>query len=203
MSLFWYFLIMSRRKIDWDAIKTEYVTGDISIQGLMKKYKISKGELSKHSKEEKWVDARKKYRMRAVTKAVTKSCNKRAKELEGLTDIAYNLKSTLLKASKDPDQFNRHLVQVAHGKDIDTEERVYDKLDMRAVKDMMQSVKYLEGIIRSLENIPTEAEMQRLQLEREKFEMEKEKWEREKAEQSSAHEVRVVFDTDELEGWTE
>ena len=46
-------------------------------------------------------------------------------------------------------------------------------------------------------------EMQRLQLEREKFEMEKEKWEREKAEQSQAHEVRVVFDTDELEGWTE
>ena len=194
---------MSRRKIDWEAIKTEYVTGDISLKGLMDKHKVSYEKLAKHSKEEKWVKARKDYRLRVVSKAVSKSCNKRAKELEGLTDIAYNLKSTLLKASKDPDQFNRHLVQVAHGKDIDTEERVYDKLDMRAVKDMMQSVKYLEGIIRSLENIPTEAEMQRLQLEREKFEMEKEKWEREKAEQSQAHEVRVVFDTDDLEGWTE
>ena len=89
------------------------------------------------------------------------------------------------------------------GGEFHTEEVIKDKVDTKAVREMTQALKALEGLIRSLNNIPTEAEMQRLQLEREKFEMEKEKWEREKAEQSQAHEVRVVFDTDDLEGWTE
>ena len=180
-----------------DKIKTEYVTTDISLRGLQEKYKIYRGDIDKHSKNEGWVKARKEFRAKAVSKAVSKSCNKKANELAELLDIAINVKDTLKKASKDPEQFNRYIVQYSTGKgEYDTEERIYDKVDMRAVRDMMQSLKGLEDIMRSVGNIKTDAEKQRLRIE-------KEKWEREKAEASSAHEVRVVFDTDDLEGWTE
>lgn len=199
---------MSRRKIDWDAIKTEYVTTDTSQPKLIKKYKLNKGDVNKHSVQDKWVEARKVYRERTVEKTVEKFSNKestkRANELSGLLDASLNLRDRIVKATEDPDQFNRYLVtKGSKGGEFHTEEVIKDKVDTKAVREMTQALKTLEGLIRSLNNIPTEAEMQRLQLEREKFEMEREKWEREKAEQSQAHEVRVVFDTDDLEGWTE
>lgn len=195
---------MAQRKIDWEAIKTEYVTTDISLKGLMKKYEISYEMVAKHSKEEKWVKARKDYRSRAVSKAVSKSCNKRANELAGVLSSSYKIRDTITKAVNDPEQFNRYLVTRGRkGGEFETVEEVHEKVDTKAIREMTQALKAVEGLIRSLNNIPTEAEMQRLQLERERFEMEKEKWEREKAEQSAAHEVRIVFDTDDMEGWTE
>lgn len=204
MSLFWYFLIMSRRKIDWDAIKTEYVTGDMGQNALIKKYKIDQKLVAKHSKQDGWVKARKEYREKVQAKAQEKSANKRANELAGLLDSSYRMRDIIQNAVNDPVQFNRYLVTKGRkGGEFETVEEVYDKVDTKAIREMTQALKAVEGLIRSLNNIPTEAEMQRLQLERERFEMEKEKWEREKAEQSSAHEVRVVFDTDDLEGWTE
>ena len=55
-SQIWYELNMAQRKIDWDAIKTEYVTTDISQRALIEKYKVNNVDLAKHSKNEKWVE---------------------------------------------------------------------------------------------------------------------------------------------------
>lgn len=164
-----------QRKIDWDAIKTEYVTTDISQRALIEKYKVNNVDLAKHSKNEKWVEERKKYKAKVTSKAIAKSCNKRANELAGILDAAFNIRDTIVGATKDPVQFNRYLVQYGSGKDYDTEERVYDKVDTKAIREMTLALKAVEDLIRSIGNIPTEAEMQRLRIE-------KEKWEREKAE---------------------
>lgn len=195
---------MSRRKIDWDAIKTEYVTGDMGQNALIKKYKIDQKLVAKHSKQDEWVKARKEYREKVQAKAQEKSANKRANELAGLLDSSYKMRDVIANAMNDPQQFNRYLVtKGSKGGEFHTEEVIKDKVDTKALREMTQALKALEGLIRSLNNIPTEAEMQRLQIERERFELEKEKWEKEKAEQSSAREVRVVFESDNLEGWTE
>ena len=195
---------MSRRKIDWEKLKSEYVTSDISIKALSQKHKIDKNLIASHCKDEQWVKARKDYKMRVGMKTITKSCDKRANELSKVLDSSMLIRDRIFDAMSDPQQFNRYLVTKGRkGGEFETVEEVYDKVDTKAIREMTQALKAVEGLIRSLNNIPTEAEMQRLQLEREKFEMEKEKWEREKAEQSQAHEVRVVFDTDDLEGWTE
>lgn len=191
------------KKIDWDAIKTEYITSDISINGIVKKYHVHKGDVGKRCKDEGWVKLRKDYKTRAVMKAVTKSCTKRANELSKVLDSSYMIRDKIQDALKDPEQFNRWLVQYGTGKGVyDTEERVYQKLDTKAIKEMTGALKAVEGLIRSLNNIPTEAEMQRLKIERERFEIEKERWEQEKAEANQAHEVRVVFE-DDLDGWTD
>ena len=129
-------------------------------------------------------------------KAVTKSCDKRANELSKVLDSAFKIKDTINNAVSDPDQFNRYIVQYGTGKgEFDSEERLYQKVDTRAIREMTQALRAVEDLIRSLNGMPTAAEEQRLRIEREK-------WEKEKAEASQAHEVRVVFDTD-LEGWNE
>lgn len=195
---------MSRRKIDWEKIKTEYVTGNISQRELIKKHRLNPSDCSKHSKREGWVKAREDYRARASAKAVRKSCDKRANELAGLLDSSYKMRDVIQSAVSDPQQFNRYLVTKGRkGGEFETVEEVYDKVDTKAIREMTQALKAVEGLIRSLNNMPTPAEQQRLDIERQRFELEKEKWEKEKAEASSAHEVRVVFDTDDLEGWTD
>lgn len=195
---------MAQRRIDWDKIKTEYVTTDISQTKLIKKYKLSKGDVNRHSVQDGWVEARKVYREKTVAKAVEKTANKKANELAGVLSSAYKIRDTIEKAVDDPYQFNRFLVtKGSKGGEFETTEEVMEKVDTKAIREMTQALKAIEGLIRSLNNIPTPAEQQRLDIERQKFELEKEKWEREKAEASSAHEVRVVFDTDDMEGWTE
>lgn len=195
---------MSRRKFDWEKIKSEYVTEDISLRDLAKRHGVSMNTISKYCKKEGWVKARERYCASVSKKAVQKSANKRANELAGLLDSSYKMRDVIQSAMSDPQQFNRYLVTKGRkGGEFETVEEVYDKVDTKAIREMTQALKAVESLIRSLNNIPTEAEMQRLQIEREKFELEKEKWEKEKAERSTAHEVRVVFDTDDLEGWTD
>lgn len=175
---------MAQRRIDWDKIKTEYVTTDISQRGLIKKYKLNNVDLAKHSKNEGWVKLRKEYKAKTTAKTIAKiSCKestKRAKELDSLLTSTSRLIKRIEKTMEDPDQFNRYLIQYGEGKDFDTEERVYKKADTRAMKDLAQTIKSLEGSIRSLNNINTLAEEQRLRIERERWELEQEKFEREK-----------------------
>ncbi len=171
-----------QRKIDWDAIKTEYITSDISLRELQEKHKLFKRDIEKHSKNDGWVKARKEYRAKMMAKAVAKSCDKEANALASLLDSSYKMRDVIAGAMNDPYQFNRYLVtKGSKGGEFHTEEEIMEKVDTKAVREMTQALKAVEGLIRSLGNIPTEAEMQRLQLEREKFELEKEKWEREKA----------------------
>lgn len=189
-----------QRKIDWDAIKTEYVTSDISQRKLAEKYKLDLKSIERHCKEEQWVNARKECKAKVMAKTTAKFINKestkRANKLESLLESSYKLADEIQKTLDDPDQFNRYMVQYGHGKDFDTEERIYGKKDIRAMRELTQTIRNLEGIIRSINNQPTEAEAQRLRIE-------KERWEKEKADASTAHEVKITFDTDELEGWTE
>jgi len=195
---------MSQRRINWDKIKTEYVTGDLSQEKLAKKHKVNVRDLADHCRKEKWVEQRKNYRVKVAEKTEEKIANRKANQLAGLLDASFALSNTIKEAVADPDQFNRYIVTKGEkGGEFWTEEEIFNKKDTKAIRDLVQSMKTLESLIRSLHNIPTEAEAQRLRIEREKFELEKEKWEKEKAEKSSAHEVRVVFDTEDLEGWTE
>jgi hypothetical protein len=170
-----------QRRIDWNAIKTEYVTGNMGQRALIKKYKLASADVSKHSKKEGWVKAREDYRAKAQAKAMQKAVNKRADELASVLDSAYKIKDTINNAVSDPLQFNRYLVtEGSKGGEFHTEEVIKDKIDTKAIREMTQALKAVESLIRSLNNIPTEAEAQRLKIEREKFELEKEKWEREK-----------------------
>ena len=195
---------MGIKRFDWEKIKSEYVTEDISLRELAKRHGVSVTTINKYCRNQGWVKARENYSMQVSKRAIQKSCNKRGDELAKVLDSSLLIRDRIMDAMNDPLQFNRYVVTTgSKGGEFHTEEVIKDKVDTKAIKEMTSALKAVESLIRSLNNLPTEADMQRLQIEREKFELEKEKWEKEKAEMQSAHEIHVTFDVDDPDGWME
>lgn len=64
----------------------------------------------------------------------------------------------LLEAARDEKQFKRYIVTEKQGNESITEERIFDKLDLKAVQDMIKSLSMLEELKRSLLSNPDEKE---------------------------------------------
>lgn len=166
-------------KADWVAIKTEYITTNISYRKMVEKYDVSFAVLKDRAKKENWVEARKKHRHSVITKATrkveTKQVNVLAKELM----LADKITAVLNKALSDSVQFNRHLVQrkesVGFDKNEWVEEMQFTKIDMKALKEAAETLKIVEDMKRRMNNMLTEPERQKLEIEREKLAMEKAK----------------------------
>ena len=116
-----------KQKYNWNQLKTEYVTGDISIAALAKKHNANKHTLYRESIIEKCADNA------AYLAAITLY-----KEL----DIANRLADVLHGAAMDEKQFNRFLVK---GKDF-TDEVILDKVDMDSLNNALKALKSLEEI---------------------------------------------------------
>ena len=97
---------------------------------------------------------------------------------------------------EDGQQFHRHLVQVRQDKDEWPEERIFDKVDSRAIKDLTGALKDMTQVLRNLYNLPTqaEAEAQRIAAERLKLEQR-----RVDAESGTDKSIKVVL----ADGWEE
>ncbi len=176
-----------RQNYDWNRIMTEYVTeSDSSLRKIAAKYGIRFTTVQNKSKADSWFAAKQEYqkkiRSKAIAKAVTKKADALAKELESVDKMS----SLISKMMKDELQFNRHLVMTSSmdetGQYTTTEEKVFDKVDARAVKDILSSLKLIEDMKRSMmeeQRIETrqkyDLEKARLELERERFEFEKQK----------------------------
>ena len=55
--------------INWDQLRTEYVTGELSLRDLAKKYGISPRQVYEHSRGEGWVAQRKQFRSKTAAEA--------------------------------------------------------------------------------------------------------------------------------------
>lgn len=70
--------IAGKKKPDWNAIRAEYIGGDISQRDMAEKYKIPYATLRDKAQAEKWTDARKKAREKSVEKSAQKAAQKTA-----------------------------------------------------------------------------------------------------------------------------
>lgn len=61
---------------DWRKIKTEYITGDVSLRALAEKSGVSFSQLGKRAAAEKWKEQREKQRNKTETKAKQKAVEK-------------------------------------------------------------------------------------------------------------------------------
>ena len=185
-------------RYDWEAIRSEYVTGSMSIKELSQKHGIRYRSLAEKCSKGGWVAARKKHKTqvtdRAIAKVATMQANALANELYSVDRISEILRKTL----DDAEQFNRHLVETKAkqgGTEIQTiEEQVFNKVDTRSLKEAAQTLKMVEEIKRSLLSIQTmedknrelrerrklEMEEAKLQMDREKLEMQKQQAEQNK-----------------------
>lgn len=171
---------MATEKNIWVEIRKRYVTSDLSYRQIAQEFKVSATAVAKHGKNEAWQEKRKKHRSSIAQKAEEKIAKKEGNKLADLIIAADNMAAVINKAMEDSEQFNRFLVTEST---IDKEgnmksqkkEKVFKKIDTKAVRDMTAAIKDLTQTIRSLNDIPTAREQQAMDIAKERLELEKEK----------------------------
>ena len=200
---------MPRSKYDWDKLRTEYITSDLSLKDISDKYGVSQRLVNTKSAEQGWVDQRKEYNAKVVEKAVNKVAAKRANQLAKELAIADNISNVLKKALDDAEQFNRYIIDTTtrvDGTEIRTsEEKTFEKVDMRALKDAAAALRLVEDMKRSMAGIlrveeinRNRREEKRLKLEEEKLQLQKDQTEARKPDTD----IKVVI-TGYEQGWDE
>lgn len=84
--------IEDNKRVDWNAIRAEYIGGNISQRKLAAKYNLSPDALMQKANREGW----KKDRDVAISKGIAKSQQKSANAIANNATIAAELKTTLL-----------------------------------------------------------------------------------------------------------
>lgn len=159
------------KAINWDAVKTVYVTTEMSLPQVSAKFGLKLHSVSERCRKDGWVAARMAFRAQAAAKAVDQAVNVEADRLGKIINAANSMAAVIEAVYKDPDQFHRHLVV---NMDV-TEEKTFDKVDTKAIRDMTVAIKDMTLVLRNLHNLPTqaEAEAQRIAAERLKLEQRK------------------------------
>lgn len=84
--------IASGKRIDWNAIRLEYIGGKASYRSLAEKYGVSKDMIARRAKNEKW----KRDRATASDKAATLIIQKTARAVADNATLAADIKRRLL-----------------------------------------------------------------------------------------------------------
>ena len=181
--------------IDWDAVRTTYVTTLLSLSQVAKQYDLKRHTVEERSRKEGWVAAREEFRLRATCKAVDAAVDVEADRLAGLIRAAESMVKVIESVYLDKEQFRRHLVTDTTidedgCKSIVTVERQFDKVDTRAIKELSGAIKDMTYAVRNLNNLPTQAEAEAQRIAAERLEMDKRKMD---AETNVDKEIKVVF----------
>ena len=196
---------------DWKKIKTEYITTDISQRKLAAKYGVSHVAVSTRSKNEEWVKAREQYKAKTLAKTLEKSSDIEANRLARLMDTTTKAIDVAVRAFEDESQFNRYLVdrkesyasplidedgETAISERSWTEEKIFSKVDTKALKDLTSVLKDLTGLMRDFYNIPTPAQAEAQRIAAERLELD-----RRKAEANDTDDSIEVVIAGEVEEW--
>lgn len=193
---------MGVQAYDWAKIKTEYITGNVSIRDLCEKYNCPKRTMQIKCKNEKWVQARKDYQKQIVKKAVQKEADRRATALAKEFRAVDKLSDIIVGALEDEYQFNRWLVDERIGDGYsETSEKVFDKMDMRSLKDAAGALKLIEQMKRTIDGLLTEQEAKNLELAERRMALDEKRADADVNPKDTT--VVVRFEGDNAEDWSE
>lgn len=182
--------------LDWEAIKTEYITTDTSQSKLAKKYGVPRSTICKWCAREGWVEQRERYRAGVVQKTIERRAHEDVKHLKNLmgaaeriTEIAVDAlqkEQSLYTIPVDRDEEYSSPIDSKSGdvwtEDSDgvpvlrrrwNEDRVSEAVNTRALKDLAAIVKDMTTLIRDFYDIPTAAQREQREINRERLEIEK------------------------------
>jgi quinol monooxygenase YgiN len=174
---------MGELKTNWAKVKAEYVTTNISYRKLAKKYGLTYTTVANYARYDNWVEARRAYKIettsKIIDKCMTKEVRNEADKLQRMRDSADKLSKIIESSLNDEEQFNRHIIQTKKKdgqiEEWDSEERIYKKLDTRAIKDMTSAMKDLTSMLRNVYDLPTLQEVEANQLAKDKLALDREK----------------------------
>lgn len=81
--------------MDWNAIKTEYITTSTSYRKLAEKYNVPFTNLKRRAKNEDWVQQRTQHNHRVTTKALQKAESKATDYKSTLYNLAFKMAKQL------------------------------------------------------------------------------------------------------------
>lgn len=202
---------------DWLSIKTEYITTDTSYRKLAEKYGLSRVQVGNVGKQEGWVDLRRQYLEETLTKTLDKTADMDSSRLARLMETTSKAIDVVVGAFEDEQQFNRHFVErkekyTAPTDVLDengmvitvderqwTEERIFAKVDTRALKDLTAVLKDLTGLMRDFYNIPTPAQAEAQRIAAARLAMDQKKAD---ASETETSDLTVIFEAGPEE-WNE
>ena len=158
------------KKINWNRIKHEYVTGDITYRELAEKYDVSiesiKKEARKTAKRKGWVTLKSEYRHNVYTKAEQETARKAGKKLastsekvkshaEKLVDVIGEAiselreyivehETTIKETEYDQNVHKPKKETVTKSKDI---ELIYGKINTKSLKEISDALKTIQSLV--------------------------------------------------------
>lgn len=162
---------------DWESIKTEYISDPrTSYRSLAQKHGIGYVTIGKRAGKEGWVQQRKNYTNKVVTKALEKTAREKVNRLSRMQRSADKMSGVIERIFDDADQFYRHIVTEGIGiGESKTECRVMEKVDSRAIKDLTSAMKDLTLVLRNLYDIPTVQEKSAMDIAAERLHLDQQK----------------------------
>ena len=94
---------MQKKEVDWNLIRTEYVTTRCSYTDLARKYKLNRTTIGVKAGKENWVQLREQHEANALTKTVKEIEKKQSKRMTKLFDLTDKVLNTLLDAVEGKD----------------------------------------------------------------------------------------------------
>ena len=162
--------------MDWTAVKTEYITTDTSYRRLAKKYGVSATQIGNRSRAEGWIEERERYLTAVVAKSVRKSATIESNRLAKVMTATTKIIDIATKALEDSEQFNRYVVTEGAGDGFsETSEKIFEKTDTKALKDMVNIIKECTGLMRDFYDIPTPAQAEAQRIAAARLELDKQR----------------------------
>ena len=170
---------------DWQKIKTEYITTDISLRKLAEKYEVRYATVQDRAKREEWITMRDRHRTSTVSKTISKIGNKQADKMARIEGITDKLLSKLEKAVEELDihlathtrkekviQYDNSLRPDKPTKEIITEteqilqvESIIDRAGIRQLTAALKDLKEIQMLKSELDRQEQEARIAKLQRE--------------------------------------
>ncbi len=127
-----------------NIIRTEYISDPkMSYRKLAEKYKFPLKKISQMGKKENWKQLRVQLGDKILKKTINKISTEKSEDLIRTIRTTNKLLTHVDKALEDDRQFNRHIVY----ENFKANEKVFDKSDARAIKDMSSALKNIATIL--------------------------------------------------------
>ena len=156
--------------IDWTKIETEYVAGTMGMKELAKRKKVSYSTLSKRASAGGWAQKRENFRANVVNDALARAQARGQERMDQLLQGTEQLLDNAMAALQDELQFRRYVVIEGSGEGCsEATEKVFEKYDTKAMKELTAMVKDLTGILRDAYGLRTPSQELGEKLAREKI----------------------------------
>ena len=173
--------------MDWNAIKTEYITTDTSYRKLAAKYDVSYTAIGNKSRQEGWVEQRNQFINKTVSKTINSISNKKADRLTRIFDASDKLLEKLERAVEEldiqlykqvnktkvieynnferPDKPTKEIIEETETvKEVTT---IVDRAGLKAVTDALKNLKEVQMLRSELDMQEQEARIANLRRQAE------------------------------------